>query len=95
MPVEITIRNLGDPPKEAHLRMRLEALFKKYAANWTVKVLGSEGDAIWELIVTGPDGRAGQWVYKKFYGNERNIETILQQVRRIAEQARKETKGIT
>jgi len=88
MPVTVTTRYLGEPEKEANLRVRLEKLFKDYAGNWGVSVLGSQQNTIWEMKVTAPD-QSSQWVHK-FHGEsgEHDIEAILTEVRRIAEQTR-------
>jgi hypothetical protein len=94
MPATVVVRCLGEPEKEAHLRLRLEELLKDYAGIWRVRVRGSE--AIWEMTVSGPGDR-GQWVYKKLYRatGEHDIDPILSEVWKIAEQIRKETKATT
>jgi hypothetical protein len=66
MPASIEVNYLGDPEIAAAVRSSLESFMQNYEGQWTIRLLGSQQNTIWEMTVESPDGKTNRLT--KLYG---------------------------
>jgi hypothetical protein len=83
MPATVAVY-LGDPEIEKATRDRLEQFMLAYVGQWSIGIIGSQTNSIWEMKVEAPDG-TGQAV--ALYGEDRGheIESILTALENMVE----------
>jgi hypothetical protein len=79
MPASVTTHNLGNPEKSAEIRKAVTNYFERFSQDWTVHIVGSQGNDSWEMKVSDGDG---MWKESLEAANH-TVEAILAVLNRI------------
>jgi hypothetical protein len=55
MPASLTTHNLGSPEQSAQIRNAVTRYFEKVTQDWTVQIVGDQGNDRWEMKVSDGD----------------------------------------
>ena len=69
------------PELEQTVRATVSGFFKKYSENWAVSIVGAQGNSVWVLRVTAPDGQR-EWERRLENGGHHigNILKVLEEI---------------
>jgi hypothetical protein len=83
MPATVSVNYFDHPEFEDILRRQLEEFMSRYEGRWTIRLSGSQQNAIWELKVEAPNGTRES--VTTLYGEDgaQPIDKLLVELRKL------------